>query len=116
MDNEIKEKLDEVLKNELDNLESLELGSEEHATAVEEVVKLYKAKTDEEEKERDAEIRKKQNRSQNWNQWVALGLTTAIGIGNLVLNAYFCERGFKFEETGTYTSQTHKNLFPKFKR
>lgn len=116
MGKNLKEKLDEVLVHQLDGLDSLEQGSEEHKTAVDSFAKLYEAKTNEENKEKEDEFKKKQSRNQNWNQWVALGVTAALGLGNLIFNAYFCERGFRFEEEGTYTSQTHKNLFPKFKR
>lgn len=116
MENNLKKKLNEELEGELAGLSSLVQGSEEHSAAVESAMKLYKLKIEEDNNEREAENRKKQNKSQNLNQWLTLGVTAAIGIANIALNWYFCERGFRFEEEGTYTSQTHKNLFPKFKR
>jgi hypothetical protein len=39
-----------------------------------------------------------------------------IGIGlPLIFYASWMRRGFKFEETGTYTSTTFKGLFNRFK-
>ena len=47
MGEEIKNLLEEEIKNEIENLASLEPGSEKHSTAVESLAKLYKVKLDE---------------------------------------------------------------------
>lgn len=45
-----------------------------------------------------------------------LGLETVIFGGTLAFNSTFMKRGFIFEETGAYTSQTFRNLWQKFGR
>ncbi len=47
MGEEIKGLLEEEIKSEIENLSSLEAGSQEHSTAVESLAKLYKLKLEE---------------------------------------------------------------------
>jgi hypothetical protein len=50
-----------------------------------------------------------------WDRYLKLGIEI-IGIGlPLIFYASWMRRGFKFEETGTYTSTTFKGLFNRFK-
>ena len=69
MGEEIKNLLEEEIKNEIENLASLEPGSEKHSTAVESLAKLYKVKLDEDKTSMEY-LDKTQNRQrsvcQNW--------------------------------------------------
>lgn len=51
MNVEIKEMLGEEIKNQIENLASLEQGSEEHSKAVESLAKLYRLKIDDDKNE-----------------------------------------------------------------
>lgn len=53
MNVEIKEKLGEEIKNQIDNLSSLEPGSEEHCKAIDSLAKLYRLKIDDDKNEID---------------------------------------------------------------
>lgn len=129
MREEISEKLDDVIVKLLEKIEGLKPGSEEHTKAVECLNKLYKLKIEETAHEREfmakcerevtdeREFRFKQEQA-HWGRWVdglKLGLEL-LGIGlPLCVYAVFLRRGFKFEETGTYTSKTFQNLIGWFK-
>lgn len=148
---EPKKLLREEIVNEISNLQSLTPGSEEHATAVESLAKLYKlnieeikceqehmekietrnfeieqAKLDRSLKERqiDAEIENRDREDvfkrfqfdkQSIDQYIKYGLEAAGIVIPLMFYASWMKKGFKFEETGTFTSTTFRGLFQKFK-
>lgn len=66
MNDEIKELLGEEIKNQIQNLSSLELGSDEHSTAVESISKLYRLKIEDDKNEIDED--EKYNRRQMDNE------------------------------------------------
>ena len=49
------------------------------------------------------------------DRYVKIGVATAELVLPLVFYGVWMKRGLKFEETGTFTSQTFKNLFNRFK-
>ena len=49
------------------------------------------------------------------DRYVRIGVATAELVLPLVFYGVWMSRGLKFEETGTFTSQTFKNLFNRFK-
>ena len=128
----------EVLIGELiEKIRVMEPGSEQHEKASAALEKLYKVRIEytrigmeyderEAQREQDAkaalsELNVKQQelieqRDQHWKDLIintALGLT---GIGlPLVFYGIWMNKGFRFEQTGTYTSSTFKNLFRMFK-
>lgn len=53
MGEEIKELLEEEIKAEIENLSSLEAGSQQHSAAVESLAKLYKLKIEEDKSSMD---------------------------------------------------------------
>lgn len=129
MRDEISNKLDEVISQLLTKLETLTPGSVEHTSATEALNKLYKLRIEETTHDRDytmkcehdvveeREIAFKQNQAWWAHLFDALKLAVEVlGIAlPLCLYAVFLGRGFKFEETGTYTSKTMLNLLGWFK-
>lgn len=130
MDEEIKVLLDKTIKSDILEIEKMDIGSEERKCAIEDLVKIYKLRIDEAKNdkdicekrearimERDTKSRDKQEdlSEQVKDRYFRVGLAVAeIGIP-LVFYAIWMDRGFKFEESGAYTSSTFRNLFNRFK-
>ena len=106
MGEEIKNLLEEEIKNEIENLASLEPGSEKHSTAVESLAKLYKVKLDEDKTSMEYNVK---------DRYVKIGIAAAELVLPLTFYAFWMRKGFKFEEKGTYTSTTFRGLFSRFK-
>lgn len=140
MNEEIRQALADEVLSQLKNLGNLESGSKEQQTAVDNVTKLYrlgledlKADTDYDEKlyRRDADEQREQHEldrqvheeqlkrdqlaEQVKDRYFKLGMEAAGIILPLVFYAAWMKRGFKFEETGTYTSTTFRGLFNRFR-
>lgn len=126
MGEEIKELLEEEIKSEIKNLSSLEAGSQQHSAAVESLAKLYKLKIEEDkssmdyyekEENRNTEINLKCNQMDEAvkDRYFRLGISAAELILPLMFYGIWMNRGFKFEKDGTYTSQTFRSLFSRFK-
>lgn len=140
MENEINEMLDEVIKEELLNLSSLESGSQKKTAAIEDLSRLYKLRIEENKnaKESDAKnkqllmeaeqiteevksheqeekLKKEQLSEQVKDRYFKLGIAAAELMIPLIFYGIWMRRGFKFEENGTYTSTTFRGLFNKFK-
>lgn len=141
MDEEIKVLLDKTIKSDILEIGKMDIGSEERKCAIEDLVKIYKLRIDEAKNdkdicekrearimemderrearfmERDTKSRDKQEdlSEQVKDRYFKVGLAVAeIGIP-LVFYAIWMDRGFKFEESGAYTSSTFRNLFNRFK-
>ncbi len=126
MDEEIRDLLGEVIKTEIRNLSTLEPGSKEKSTAIEDLAKLYKLRIEEtrnewdfnekyESRDSDIQFKKNQLEEQVKDRYFRLGVEAAGIILPLIFYAIWMKRGFKFEETGTYTSTTFRGLFNRFK-
>lgn len=126
MGEEIKDLLLEEIKSEIENLSSLEAGSQEHSTAVESLSKLYKLKIEEDkssmdhyekEENRHTELDIKRNQMDEAvkDRYFRLGIAAAELILPLMFYGVWMKRGFMFEKEGTYTSQTFRGLFSRFK-
>ena len=127
--NEIKERLEEVIQIHVDYLKGLNPSSDEYANATDALNTLYKLKLEEDkldmsyqedvlkEKQIDIgkELKEKELDEQNKGRLIQFGLA----VGNLALPLMFYNKwmkaGFKFETDGTFTSQTFKNLFSRFR-
>lgn len=117
MGEEIKNLLEKEIKNQIENLASLEPGSEKHSTAVESLAKLYKVKLDEDKTSMEY-LDKTQNRESDEgfkiaqieenvkDRYVKIGIAAAELVLPLMFYAFWMRKGFKFEEKGTYTSTT----------
>ena len=133
MDEQIRTALANEILAELNSLSGMEIGSKEHQTAVENVTKLYRLGLDDvrndtdydekwnrremekEKQEREEEYRDKQAQEQKVDRYVRYGLEAAGIVLPLIFYATWMSRGFKFEETGTYTSTTFRGLFNRFR-
>ena len=65
--------------------------------------------------ERDELIRKEQLAEQVKDRYIRLGIAAAEIILPLIFYSKWMKKGFKFEETGTFTSTTFRGLFTRFK-
>lgn len=140
MDEQIRQALADEILSQLNNLSALNPGSKEQQTAVENVTKLYrlglediKADTDYDEKlyrrdvdaqheqdeldrqAREEQFKKDQLAEQTKDRYFKLGVEVAGIVLPLIFYATWMKRGFKFEETGTYTSTTFRGLFNRFR-
>lgn len=126
MDEEIKDLLGEEIKTEIRNLSTLEAGSKEKSTAIEDLAKLYRLRIEEtrnewdfnekyESRNSDIQFKKDQLEEQVKDRYFRLGVEAASIILPLIFYAVWMKRGFKFEETGTFTSTTFRGLFNRFR-
>ena len=106
-----KDLLDDAIVTAIENLDGLAPGSDERASAVEELNKLYKLKLEETKTEKEYEEKWHQRVMQNENfeedvkarrvDWVLRG----IGIGvPLIFTTYQMHKVLKFEKDGVITS------------
>ena len=119
---EIKRMLDEEIKTEIQELSKYETGSKEKSAAIEDLATLYRLKIEENEKEDSMIIQKFECKlkedlksEQIKDRYFRLGIAAAELVLPLVFYAFWMRRGFKFEETGTYTSTTFRGLFNRFR-
>lgn len=140
MDEQIRQALADEILSQLNNLSTLDPGSKEQQTAVENVTKLYRlgledAKTDTDYDEkvrrremdeqheqneldkqtREEQFKKDQLAEQIKDRYFRLGIGVAEIVLPLIFYATWMKKGFKFEETGTYTSTTFRGLFNRFR-
>ena len=126
MDEEIRDLLGEVIKTEIRNLSTLEPGSKEKSTAIEDLAKLYKLRIEEtrnewdfnekyESRDSDMQFKKNQLEEQVKDRYFRLGVEAAGIILPLIFYGIWMRKGFKFEETGTFTSTTFRGLFNRFR-
>lgn len=136
MDEELKGLLGKAIQTELEGLSNLKSGSQEKSTAIDNVVRLYKLKI--EETKNDLEYAEKEERrlmekdqlreevtshqqeetfkrnqllEQVNDRYFRIGIAAAELIIPLIFYGVWMRKGFKFEETGTYTSGTFRNFF-----
>lgn len=129
----IRDLLNEEIGKEIQALSSLNSGSKEKSTAIDDLTKLYKLRIEESKNEweydekynrrvmedeagtRDEEMKRNQLSEQIKDRYFRLGIAVAELMIPLMFYGIWMKRGFKFEETGTYTSTTFRGLFNRFK-
>lgn len=132
-ENSIKELLNEEIAEEIQALSTLEAGSKEISIAIEDLTKLYKLRIEENKSEweadekynrrvmedeantRDYELKQIQIAEQVKDRYFRLGIAAAELMIPLIFYGIWMKKGFKFEETGTYTSTTFRGLFNRFR-
>ena len=134
---EIKTLLDDVIETELANLRTLPSGNEERAKAIRDLAALHKlrieeirAQADVDEKSERREMDGRQRREelackdadrareeelQNRQLRAKIGIAAAELVLPLMFYGIWMRRGFKFEESGVYSSTTFRNLFSRFR-
>ena len=119
MNDEIRKQLEKEISDELETISDLEFGSEEEARAIDNLTKLYKLKLEEDESKRKIEeernFKDKQLKEQVKDRYFRTGISAGEIILPLIFYAVWMNKGFKFEETGTFTSGTFRNLINCFK-
>jgi type I site-specific restriction-modification system R (restriction) subunit len=126
MDEEIKGLLEEEIKEEIRSLSELDSGSKEKSAAIDDLAKLYKLKIEDtkvdfdygekyEARASDEQLKRDQLSEQMKDRYFRLGIEAAGILLPLMFYAIWMRRGFRFEETGTYTSTTFRGLFNRFK-
>lgn len=133
MDEEIKNLLDEEIKSQINTISDMDVNDENYSKAVDSLVKLhklrieemksitdsedqaYKRETDEETCKLNEEIRQEQLSEQKKDRYIRIGLDVAGLLVPIMFYSAWMRRGFKFEESGTFTSTTFRGLFGHFK-
>lgn len=129
MDEELREKLNEVISEELEELKKLQVGSDEHLKGSESVEKLYKIalqdvknqiEIEEQAINEDFNVKKlkiedKAAIEEKKDRIVRYAIEGVKIIAPLMLYSIWLKRGFEFEKDGTFTSTTFRSLFQKIK-
>lgn len=129
----IKDLLNEEIMAEIQDLSELTTGSEEKSSAIDDLAKLYKLRIEEnksewdadekydrrmmegEAKTKDDEFKHKQLDEQVKERYFRVGVAAAELMIPLMFYGIWMRKGFKFEETGTYTSKTFTGLINRFR-
>lgn len=129
----IKDLLNEEIATEIQNLSELKAGSDEKSSAIDDLAKLYKLRIEENKSEWDAdekygrrvmegeantkddELKQKQLEEQVKERYFRVGVAAAELMVPLIFYGIWMRKGFKFEETGTYTSKTFTGLINRFR-
>ena len=136
MENTIEGLLDDVIKSELEKMKDSIMSPEEKRTMVEYLVKLNCIQTERKEvKRKETELELKHLELEDkievqtddkaykevlvkremLQMFVKGGIEVFGVVAPIMFYSVWMKRGLRFEETGTYTSQTFKGLFGKFK-
>lgn len=140
MDEQIGTKLDEEIVRLQNKLKSMTPGAKEYQEVTEELRLLYqmrlegvKAEWDYDEKrerriteagradedlrirEHEEALKRDQFDEQKKDRWIRVGIAGVELIVPMIFYGVWMARGFKFETTGTYTSNTFKGLWNRFK-
>ncbi len=126
---EIKKLLDDAIKEEIQSLDGLDPSSKEKSSVISDLAALHKLRIEEIKTEAESEdkretracarrenqLKEEQLQNQKIDRYVNLGIAAAELVLPLIFYGTWMKKGFKFEETGTFTSQTFKNLISRFR-
>lgn len=133
MNEEIKNLLDEEIKSQINAISDMDVDNENYSKAIDSLVKLhklrieetksitdfedrtYKRENDEKTCELSEEIRQEQLSEQKKDRYIRIGIDVAGLLVPIMFYSAWMRKGFKFEETGTFTSTTFRGLFGHFK-
>ena len=99
MKDNVKELLDKRIEEALGELGTREPASDEYGKVADNVVKLYKLRNDDQKVER----------------YVKLGVEIAGIVLPLMFYGRWMKKGFEFEQTGKFASDTFRGLFMRFR-
>lgn len=123
MRKELEELLEKSIEEGLNDLNEVELGSEEHRVAndavcklIDKAIELDKLDAEKAEKESNLEIKFDQLEQEKKDSKIRNGLTAAgIAVPSLI-TIWGVVKTFKFEEAGTITSSVGRNFISKLLR
>lgn len=94
------------------SLRNMEKGSEEYTETLQSICSDY-------EKFEEFKNHHEKSNDEFISEWIKLGIelvgAMTCVVSSVILPYLFMERGFRFEETGSYTSKTFQNSFGKFR-
>ena len=129
----IEELLSEEIAAQIQSLSELDSGSKEKSAAVDDLTKLYKLRIeenksvwdadekynrrmmDDESSTKETDFKERQIAEQVKERYFRVGIAAAELLIPLMCYGVWMNKGFKFEETGTYTSSTFKGLINRFR-
>ena len=107
--------VNDEIEIELDYLEKLTPGTEEHTAVTENIARLYKMKHEDETVVNEYLANQNQKKEMAKDRWIKIGIAAAEILIPITFYGVWMKRGFEFEKEGTYTSHTFRNLFGRFK-
>lgn len=108
---EIKKLLDDAIETEINNLNSAS-DKDEKSEVIKNLAALHKLRIEEIKTETEKAFQLDEN---TLDRYAKIGIAAAELVLPLMFYGVWMNRGLRFEETGTFTSQTFKNLFNRFK-
>lgn len=129
----IEKLLSEEIATQIQALSGFEPGSKEKSAAIDDLVQLYKLRIEEnksiwdadekhnsriadnEAKVREEEIKRQQISEQIKDRYFKAGIAGAELVVPLIFYGIWMNKGFRFEETGTISSQVFRNLINRFR-
>lgn len=114
---------DEMANNSTDRIKTLvDLLQKEDVNNNDLYLQTKKIDNDEIKNNNESEIKKEELKIKSkvdvelkYDRWIKFGCETAKVVVPIIFYSKWMKRGFEFEETGSYTSSTFRNLFGRFK-
>lgn len=111
----VRKLLEVEIEDQFGDLGTLEPGSVEQLNAITNVDKLYRILIEEDRLKSDEMTKASQMKNENRNRYIQFGLEAVGIVLPIVFYSTWMRRGFKFEETGSFTSTTFRGLFSRFR-
>lgn len=119
----LQEGYEDTKKNSVNNIKILvELLQKEDVNTNDLYLQTKKIDNDEIKNNNESEIKKEELKIKSkvdtelkYDRWIKLGCEVAKVAVPIIFYNVWMNRGFEFEETGSYTSNTFRNLFGRFK-
>ncbi|WP_347256120.1 hypothetical protein [Anaerostipes sp. PC18] len=107
--------LEEEIEEKLKFISSSDPDSKEHSMAVQDLSVLYKLKIEEDKNVFDWAENLREHGERSKEQKIRLLLDGVSIVLPMMFYGVWMRKGFKFEETGSFTSTTFRGLFNRFK-
>ena len=122
----VREMLNEEIAKQIEAISLLPDGSKEQAIAVDNLTKLYKLKIEEDKfisddnerydaRMQNAALKKSQMDESKKDRYIKIGGDIVIPVATLMFYGIWMNKGFKFEESGSISSLTFRNLIGRFR-
>lgn len=107
--------LDKEIENLLENLRNCNPESEQYKAITDRLDTLYRLRIEEDKNTVSCEIEEIKTNNEKFLGYLKVGSEIGLGVLSFVGAMWFATRGFKFEETGTFTSTIFRNGMGKFR-